>query len=78
MIGQREHVLQNKASEGSATNHAGKARNPALNQAKFFNLKQIIKLNVDEGARYNKLQREAMTPEDQKPQFTIEQAPHSN
>jgi hypothetical protein len=38
-----------------------------LSKTKFFSIKEIVKLNVDQGARYNKMQREAMTPEDQKP-----------
>ena len=37
-----------------------------------------MKLNVHEGSRYNKLQNEAMTPEDQKPSFTVEQVPQQN
>ena len=32
---------------------------------------------MDNGARYNKLSQDAMTPEDQKPQFSIEMANNS-
>lgn len=67
MIGQLESVLQNKDVQHEGTSQIQKLKkeqNNELNKNKFFSIKEIIKLNVDEGSRYNRLQRDAMTPED--------------
>jgi hypothetical protein len=45
---------------------------------RFFDVRQILKLNADATSRLQHLQRTAMVPEDNTAQFTIEEAPKAS